>query len=188
MLDAYFQRRTRSANLELLAAVKDLARGYSVLRVKHIPVVYGLGADKRKGGLADPSPELNVFLMAVCLQALLGLEVEELQRPSLRLESYDGLCQVHDGAVGADRSPDDIVCVLEIDDDRLGGGVGVGVDLAHANVLVGLERLSSLSAQMTPAAQIGLLHSRSSAMISKPAVFLVSYSCCLRGGGSAALG
>jgi hypothetical protein len=114
-------------------------------------VIYSLGADERKSGLADPSPELNVLLMAVCLQALLGLEVEELQRPSLRLESYDGLGQVHDGAVGANRSPDDIVCVLEINDDRFGGGVGVGVDLAHANVLVGLERLLNVSAPLAPA-------------------------------------
>ena len=66
----------------------------------------------------------------------------------MRLESYDGLSQVHDGAVGADRSPDDIVCVLQIDDDGLGGGVGIVVDLAHANVLVGLECLGLLSAYL----------------------------------------
>jgi hypothetical protein len=84
--------------------------------------------------------------MAVCLQALLGLEVEELQRPALRLERDDRLSQVHDGAVRADRSPNDIVCVLQIDDDRLGGGVGLVVDLAHAHVLVRLECLGAVSA------------------------------------------
>lgn len=52
---------------------------------------------------------------------------------------------MHNGAVGADRSPDDIVCVLQIDDDGLGGSVGFGVDLAHANVLVGLEGLGAVS-------------------------------------------
>jgi hypothetical protein len=109
-------------------------------------VVHGFGADQRKRGLADPPPKLDVLLMAVCLQALLGLEVEELQRPALRLERDDRLSQVHDGAVRADRSPNDIVCVLQIDDDRLGGGVGLVVDLAHAHVLVRLECLGAVSA------------------------------------------
>jgi hypothetical protein len=52
---------------------------------------------------------------------------------------------VHDGAVGADRPPDDIVCVLQINDDGLGWSIGFGVDLAHADVLVGLERLGAVS-------------------------------------------
>lgn len=130
-----------TAYLELLASIEDLAGCHSTLRVEYVPMVDRLCADERKGGLADPSPELNVLLMAVCLQALLGLEVEELQRPALRLEGNDGLSQMHDGAVCANRSSDDIVCVLQIDDDRLGGCVGFAVDLAHANVLVGLESL-----------------------------------------------
>lgn len=129
--------------LELLSTVEDLARCRGGLSVKHIPVVHGLGADERKRGLADPSPELDVLLMAVCLQFLLGLEVEELECPALRLESYDGLSQVHDGTVGANRSSDDIVCVLQVDDDGFRGGVGLVVDLAHADVLVRLERLGS---------------------------------------------
>jgi hypothetical protein len=137
-------------------------------------VVHGLCADERKCCLADPSPELNVLLMAVCLQALLGLEVEELQSPSLRLESYDGLRQVHDGAVGANRSSDDIVCVLQIDDDCLGGGVGFIVDLTHANVLVGFERLGAVSTSPN-GGFLGINHIRSSAMILMPAVLLVSF-------------
>jgi hypothetical protein len=131
------------AYLKLLPSIEDLAWCHGVLGVEHVPMVHGFCADKRKSRLADPSPELDVLLMAVCLQTLLGLEVEELQRPTLRLKSDNRLSQVHDGAVGADRSPDDIVCVLEVDDDRLGGGVGFVVHLAHANVLVGLERLDS---------------------------------------------
>jgi hypothetical protein len=122
-------------------AVEDLTRRNGVLRVEHVPVVYGLCTDKRECCLADPPPELDVLLMAVCLQALLGLEVEQLERPSLGFEGYDGLSQVHDGTVCANRSPDDIVGVLEVDDDGLGGRVGFVVDLAHANVLVGLECL-----------------------------------------------
>jgi hypothetical protein len=103
-------------------------------------VVHSLCADERKRSLADPPPKLNVLLMAVGLEALFGLEVEELQRPALRFESYDGLSQVHDGAVRANRPSDDVVRVLEVNDDRFGGSVGIG-DLSHANVLVGLECL-----------------------------------------------
>jgi hypothetical protein len=143
------------AYLELLPSIEDLAWCYSILGVEHIPMIDGLCTDERKSRLADPSPELDVLLMAVCLQALLGLEVEELQRPSLRLESYDGLRQVHDGAVRADRSPDDIVCVLQVNDDRLGGGVGFVVDLAHADVLVGLKRLEGLSAALSIMNKLG---------------------------------
>lgn len=132
--------------LELFLAIEDLTRRNSVLRIKDIPVVYGLCADERKCRLADPPPELDVLLMAVGLQTLFGLEVEQLQCPALCLESDDGLSQVHDGAVGANRSPDDIVGVLEVDDDGLGGRVGFVVDLAHANVLVGLECLRGLLA------------------------------------------
>ena len=109
-------------------------------------MVYRLCADECERRLADPPPELDVFLVAVCLQALLGLEVEQLQCPALRLEGYDGLSQVHDGTVRTDRSPDDIIGVLEVDDDGLGGCVGFVVDLTHANVLVGLECLCLLLA------------------------------------------
>jgi hypothetical protein len=129
-------------------AVEDLARRNSVLRVEHVPVVYRLCADERERRLADPPPKLDVLLMAVCLQALLGLEVEQLQRPALGLEGYDGLSQVHDGTVCANRPPNDIVGVLEVDDDGFGGRIGFVVDLAHADVLVGLECLQPLLAHL----------------------------------------
>ena len=109
-------------------------------------MVDSLLADQGKRGLANPPPEDNILLMAVCLQTLFCLEVEELQRLALRLQSNNRLSQVHNRTVCADRSANDIVCVLQIDDDGLGGGVGIVVDLAHANVLVGLESLSRLSA------------------------------------------
>jgi hypothetical protein len=108
-------------------------------------VVHSLRADQRKRSLADPPPENNVLLMAVCLQTLFCLKVEQLQRSSLRLQSNNRLSQVHNRTVCADRSANDIVCVLQVDDDGLGGGVGI-VDLAHANVLVGLESLERGSA------------------------------------------
>ncbi len=137
-------------------------------------MVYGLCADKRKCSLADPSPKLNVLLMAVGLQTLFSLEIEQLQCPALRLESYDGLSQVHDGAVSAYRSPNDIVGVLEVDDDGLRGRVGFVINLSHANVLVGLECLGLLLAHECSLYILLLGHVRSSAMISTPAVLCVS--------------
>lgn len=106
-------------------------------------MVYRLCANECESRLADPPPKLNVLLMAVCLEALFCLEVEELQRSALRPERNDGLSQVHDGAVCANWSSDNIVRVLEIDDDSLGRSIGFVVSLTHANVLVRLERLAS---------------------------------------------
>lgn len=100
-----------------------------------------LCADKGQCGLADPPPELDVLVVSICLQTLLGLQVEELERLPLRLEGNDGLGQVHDGAVCADWPPNDIVRVLEVNDDRLGGCVGFIVLLADTDVLVRLECL-----------------------------------------------
>ena len=76
--------------------------------------------------------------MVVCLQTLFCLKVEELQRPTLRLQSNDGLSQVHDGAICPNWSSDNIVRILQIDDDRLRGSVGFVVHLAHADILVRL--------------------------------------------------
>jgi hypothetical protein len=60
----------------------------------------------------------------------------------LRFESNDGLCQVHNRAIGANRSPDDVVEVLEVEDDRLGWSPGISILLAYANIMVRLESLS----------------------------------------------
>jgi hypothetical protein len=67
---------------------------------------------------------------------------------------------VHNGAVGTDRSPDDIVCVLQINDDRLGGGVGFVVDLAHAHVLVGFEGLGELLVLLLTADHLRIPHTQ----------------------------
>lgn len=53
---------------------------------------------------------------------------------------------MHDGAIGTNWSPNDIVRVLEVDDDGLGGSVGFVVDLSHTDILVGLECLNTLLA------------------------------------------
>lgn len=129
--------------LQLLLTIKDLARARRVAAIEDIPMVYGLGADKRQRSLADPPPELNVLGVGVRLQPLLGIEIEELERPTLRLKSNNGLRQMHDGAVSANRPPDDIIRVLEVDDDGLGGRVGFAL-LPNADILVRLERLQRI--------------------------------------------
>ena len=112
--------------------------------------------------------------MSVCLQALFCLKVEELQRPTLRLQSNDRFSQVHDGTICANWSADNIVCVLQVDDDGLGGGVGLVVDLAYANVFVGLKRLWQLSASSLTPTINHKFYIHSFAMISMLAVNLVS--------------
>ena len=53
---------------------------------------------------------------------------------------------MHDSAIGTNWSPNDIVRVLEVDDDGLGGSIGFVIDLAHTDILVGLECLDTLLA------------------------------------------
>jgi len=51
---------------------------------------------------------------------------------------------MHDRTVSLDRSADDAVVVLEIDDDDFGGGIFVGF-LANANEVVGFQCLYAMS-------------------------------------------
>lgn len=56
---------------------------------------------------------------------------------------------MHNGAVRADWSPNNIIGIFQIDDHSLGRSVCFVVDLAHAYVLVGLECLASLVSAST---------------------------------------
>ena len=103
------------------------------------------GGNQTESGLANPTPEDDVLVMGVCLQTLLGLEVEQLQGPLLCLERDDGLGQVHDGAICSDRAANDVMEVLQVDDDGLGRGA-VGGSLANAYPAIRLECLRSSSA------------------------------------------
>lgn len=102
-----------------------------------VPVVHTLVTHESQGSLVDPPPIYNILGHGARLEALLGLQIEQLEGPRLGLERDDGLGQVHYGALGADGPPDDVVEVLEVQNDRLGRRVGLAC-LAHANVLVGL--------------------------------------------------
>jgi hypothetical protein len=44
-------------------------------------MIYALAAHERKSCLANPPPVLDILVMSVCLQALLGLKVKELESP-----------------------------------------------------------------------------------------------------------
>ncbi len=92
----------------------------------------------------------------------------------MRLESNDRLSQVHDRTVCANRSTDDIVGVFQIDDNGLGGSVGIVVDLAHANVFVGLESLERWSGFCLMVKLKDLHHIHSFATISMLAIDSVS--------------
>ena len=80
------------------------------------------GSDETNGGLADPLPELDVLVHCAGLELLLLFEVEDLEGSGLGLEGNDLASPVHDGTVGLDGPPRDVVLVLELDDDDFGRG------------------------------------------------------------------
>lgn len=88
--------------------------------IKNIPVVDSGICDKAKRGLGDPLPEHDVFVHSGRLQLRLVVEIEYLERSRLCLEGNDVARPVHDGTVGLDGAPCDIVVVLEIDDNDFG--------------------------------------------------------------------
>jgi arginine decarboxylase-like protein len=50
---------------------------------------------------------------------------------------------MHNSTISSDRSPDDVVEVLEVEDDRLGRGLGIRSLLSYADIVVRLERLET---------------------------------------------
>ena len=84
-------------------------------RIEDVPVVDGGFGHETKAGLAVPLPELDVFVHDGRLQLLLARQVEDLDCPTLRLESQNLARPMHDSTVGGDRSLDDIVAILEVD-------------------------------------------------------------------------
>jgi hypothetical protein len=114
-------------------------------------MIHALAAHERKSCLTNPPPVLDVLVMSVCLQALLGLKVEELESPRLRLESNDRFRQMHDGAISSDRPPHYVIDILEVENNCLRWRTGIVALLAHADVGVGLEGLCTLLAFPTDA-------------------------------------
>lgn len=116
---------------------KDLDGG-GLGSVIDVPVVDRRVGDEAKSVLANPLPVLDVLVHGRGLELCLGGEIEDLQRPRLRLQGDDLARPVHDGTVGFYGASLHIVAVLQVDDDDLGLGVLL---LLYADEGVGLECL-----------------------------------------------
>ena len=76
----------------------------------------------------------------VVVELLLLLEVEDLEGARLGLEGDDHPVPVHDGTVGLDGPPCDVVAILQLDNDDFWGGI-LALLLADTDVVIGLECL-----------------------------------------------
>lgn len=84
-----------------------------------IPVVDGGLRHQTQSLVAEPLPVDNILVHDRGLELLLGGEVENLNCPALGLEGDDVLAPVHDRTVGIDRSPHDLIVVLQVNNDDL---------------------------------------------------------------------
>ena len=91
-----------------------------------------------RSGFTDPFPKDHIFLHRRALYLALCTQVEDLQCLPAGFESNHQLRPMHYGTVGLDRPPNDILCVLEVDNDDFGRSIIIYF-LAYANVVVGLQ-------------------------------------------------
>lgn len=104
---------------------------------KHVPVVNRVICDQSQTSLAEPLPENNIFIHGRRLELDLLRKVEDLYRPGLGLERNDLLIPMHDGTIGLDRSPHDLIAFLEVDDDDFRRCFFTSL-LTHTDIVVGL--------------------------------------------------
>lgn len=95
--------------------------------------------------LTEPLPEYNILVHGGRLQLRLLAQVKYLKCPRLCLESDDLFVPVHNSTVGFDRSSDDIVIVLQIDNHDF-GGCGSRLCFSDAYEGIGFESLDRMSA------------------------------------------
>jgi hypothetical protein len=122
--------------LKVRVAVKDLDRR-GLVGVKDIPMVDRAVGNQAQAGFADPLPESDVLVHSGGLELLFLLQVEDLEGAGLRSKGNDLARPVHDGTVGLDGTSDDIVVVLEVDNEDLGGR-GFVLLLSNADVMIRL--------------------------------------------------
>lgn len=103
-------------------------------------MIHGSVGNQTQRLFAEPFPIDNVLIHHCRLELLLGSKVEDLDCPALGLERDDVLAPVHDGAVGIDWSPHDLIVVLQVNNDDLGLFVFIEL-LANADVVVRFEGL-----------------------------------------------
>ena len=96
--------------------------------------------NKAQSAFIDELPKHNVLVHGRRLELALAAKVEDLYSPALGSEGNDELIPVHDGTICLDGPTDNIVAVLEVNDDDLGGSIVIDL-LAHTNVVVGFECL-----------------------------------------------
>ena len=128
-----------STYVQVSVTLEDLDGG-GLAGIVDVPVKDGCFGDQTQGRLADPLPENDVLVQGGRLELLLLLEVENLEGSRLCAKSDDLLGPVHDGTVGLDGSPSDIVALLQVDNDDFGLG-GLALLLSYADEVVGLECL-----------------------------------------------
>lgn len=75
--------------------------------------------DETKALFTEPLPVHYILVHYSRLQLLLCRQIEDLNCSRLGPEGNDVFVPVHDGTVGHDGAPDDLIVVLEINDDDL---------------------------------------------------------------------
>lgn len=92
--------------------------------------------DQTQARLAKPFPVYNILAHQRGLELLLCLKVKDLDCSRLCFQGNNISRPVHDGTVCINRTLDDLIVVLEVDDDDL-RFVGLVDLLSHANIVVG---------------------------------------------------
>ena len=108
--------------------------------IEDVPVVDARVGHQSQRRLIKEFPEDYILNHSIALEFGFVFKVEYLQSPRLSFERNDELVPVHDGAVSLDRSANDIVGILEVDDDDFGLRVVVNL-LTDADIVIGFKSL-----------------------------------------------
>lgn len=107
------------AHVQVWVALEDLDRGL-LRRLEDIPVVDRRVCNQANRGLTNPLPKDDILVHSCRLQLRLLLQVEDLQGPRLSSQGDDLSREVHNGAIGLDGPPHNVVAILEVDDNNFG--------------------------------------------------------------------
>lgn len=108
----------RKTHCQVCNPVKHFKRSM-LSRVKDIPMVNRRLSDQANACITVPLPEDDIFRHDRRLKLLLCLEVKDLDGLTLGFEGDNVLTPVHDGTIGINWSPDDLIVVFKIDYDNL---------------------------------------------------------------------
>lgn len=105
-----------------------------------VPVIHGSVGNQTQRRLTVPLPIDNVLIHHRRFELLFRPKIEDLNCSALSLERDDVLAPVHDGTVGVDWSPHDLIVVLQVNNNNLRLIIFVEL-LANADVVVRFEGL-----------------------------------------------